>query len=221
MGNEPTNGDIQALAADPDSIIALFARSRSWFQDRLGEPFSDLSDTGIRLAFSSYVASRAKPYGASRGTDFRELLRGPTLKCDSYCIVTMGLLNLLLPTDHPRVTFVGWDGGAVGNHVQIFAQERLFLDPTIGLLARGSFDGVASGKPLPEGHCISLFAGGPLSGFNDNVLGAIKAGSYRPSHLLYFFDKLSDFLTEYEHRHHWATPQAARLFPKECGLQGM
>ncbi len=93
---------------------------------------------------------------------------------------------------------MGFDGGAIGNHAQMFVETTagLLLDPTIGLVARIGFNNLLQGKPL-TGDQILLFrqhADDNLEGFRNRVHDSILQGKYKPGDLLYFFDSIDGYL---------------------------
>ena len=107
-----------------------------------------LTEKQTQLAFVSILAHSMAPYGPSTVVKLAELLKEPVLDCDNYAILT-GHFARILVGKKIDLNFVGFDGGLIGNHAQIFADvdgTRLLLDPTIGLIARISFDETLAGK---------------------------------------------------------------------------
>jgi hypothetical protein len=64
----------------------------------------------------------------------------------------------------------------------------LVLDPTAGVIARGTFDEVVSGKP--SAGLVEFYGWGhpEIIPFVRRVTGALDGGLIRPSHLLYYFE---------------------------------
>ena len=93
--------------------------------------------------------------------------------------------------------FAGFDGGAIGNHAQVFLGDgSLLLDPTIGLVAKVGYDEILDGKPVDEGQVLIFrqHNDGILESFEVKVWQAIVNGSYRPSDVIYHFNSLDDYL---------------------------
>ena len=91
-----------------------------------------------------------------------------------------------------EVAFVGWDGGAIGNHQMLFARNGssgvpLLLDPTVGLAARATFDQIASGCPISRQVLLAINPKDELSGSRAHLAAAHGEGAFRPSDLLYYF----------------------------------
>ncbi|WOH48854.1 hypothetical protein [Bradyrhizobium sp. sBnM-33] len=80
---------------------------------------------------------------------------------------------------------VGWDGGAVGNHVQLLyddGQSQLLLDPTIGAVVNGvTLDGLINGTGY----------------FNTHVINAVEHGSYQVWDAIYYVPGLDEWLNNY------------------------
>lgn len=180
----PKNGVIQALES---------------CQEEINEKLKSLQLTEAekRIAFLSILAHSMAPYGPSRSILLKDLLRDESMDCDNYAILT-GHFNSIINEKTYEINFVGFDGGAVGNHAQLFvsSEKGLLLDPTIGLVARISFDDLLRGKSL-KGDEVILFRqhdDKQLDSFEKKVYGAILQGKYKPSDLLYFFYSLDDYL---------------------------
>jgi hypothetical protein len=213
-----TTAEHDALIADPNYIITLYSNNRTRFTASLGPRFAAEIEEHIRLAFCGVVAYDLKPYGASTPSTLEGLLSANVLQCSGYAILTYRLFLLLVPAPTTTVAFVGWNGGTVANHCQIFARKApdatgsnggdLLVDATIGLVLCGhSFDWIAS-----SGKCNMLYAKNfnwrtDISTFNTAVVAALTNGTYKPSTLLYWFTDFEKFIAP-PPQSNWATPQS-------------
>lgn len=182
-----------ALASDPQSITRYYSACQ--FAEILGPAFNQLNEDGLKLAWASVIAYELKPYRGSSATSLDELLAEDGLDCDNYAILTWRLFQLLAPNSPVKLKVIGWDGGAVGNHAQIFSEGTgapLLLDPTIGLVAIGSFDQVVKGDPVTV--LMEFYHREELADFRSLVMMALAVGLYKQSDLLYVFDDLNTFL---------------------------
>lgn len=78
------------------------------------------------------------------------------------------LYRLLHPIAPIKIIFVSWNGGIIENHVQIFTKYTgipLFLDPTIGLIAKATFNQVASGHKIPSAEMINFYSRNDIDTF--------------------------------------------------------
>lgn len=187
----------------------------------LGREFSDLNEPEVLGIFCSLVAYEAAPYGPLQqplaNLDVPTLLRLPYLKCDLYCVLAWELFDISKVGMKPTVNFhvVGWEGGPVGNHCFLFiCSEKgrgVLVDPTIGLVARTSFDEVASGKPIPANNIVSFYNGNEWNWLRQKEIDALFFGGFRPSHLLYYASHFDSYVRP-GHERYWLTPAAQRRF---------
>ncbi|WP_164926396.1 hypothetical protein [Bordetella parapertussis] len=77
------------------------------------------------------------------------------------------------------------------------AQTSLLLDPTIGMVAKISFDDLLSGRRLAADRIVASYmhTDPGLKSTLTNVSNAVFNGQYRPSDLLYFFDSPGRYLS--------------------------
>ncbi len=97
-----------------------------------------------------------------------------------------------------KLYFVGWHGGAVGNHAQIFTYNprndfSMLIDPTIGLIAITDYNHVASGKKVSVNNIFSFLSRNELVDFSRKIEKALLNGQYKPSDFLYCFDDIDTF----------------------------
>lgn len=215
-----------AVASDPSAIAALYAAERSRFVSALGPGFANEPEEHYKLAFCSVFAYDHAPYGSGGGATsdpLTDLLARPSMDCDNYVAVTWRLFNLLVPAPETRVAAIGWEGGYYGNHAQLAAHKSsvngvgggsLFVDPTIGLVLCGyNFDWYAASRPCGAYYSKSFYydKGDGIGQFNVNVKTAIFSGLLKPSHILYTFDDVEQFVAP-PPMSEWPTPALAELY---------
>lgn len=192
-----SEGRIEAVRAEPSSgMTTAFEGCKAELASKMGS--LGLSEQQTKAAFVAVLANAMAPYGPSRSITLKDLLADKMMDCDNYAILTGHFIRIFLGKQFP-VRFSGFDGGAVGNHAQLFVGEngeQLLLDPTVGLVARIGFDDLLMGKPL-QAKQIRIFRQHPdktLDTFIDKVLDALTHGRYRPSDLLYYFASLDEYV---------------------------
>ena len=208
---------LNAIKNNPSKINYYYIKFKCDLIKKLGSNFSNLDNEFYKLIFSNIVAYKIKPYGPSHCLDLKCILSNKMLNCVNYSALVWHFYQLMHPNKKIHFVFVGWNGGAVSNHVQVFVFNRdtgLLLDPTIGLIAKTFYDHVASGKPISPVEIFSSYSRHDIDSFNEKVIHALLNGSYKPSDLLYYFENFklydnSSGMKEY-HRY-WATPQANKL----------
>lgn len=206
---------INELTANPEKIGFYYDMCRTTFINELGPAFANLNEDGRKLAWASVMAYELKPYGGSMAFSFKDLIAASVLDCDNYVFLTWHLFRTMKPLSPIGVRMVGWNGGAVGNHAQIFTEGTgvpLLLDPTIGLVAVASFDQVAKGQPVTAFK--EFYWRTELATFRANVVAALTGGLYKPSDLLYWFPEPDDYVDALSHIKEWATPQAPAIAPR-------
>lgn len=171
------------------SINEGFDACKLELREALGERFRGLSKKDLRAVYAMLAAHHIAPYGPSSESRFPQMLDEPTLNCGNQTLLT----GYLFGPDDKDMRIMGFEGGAVGNHAQIYYQRgevRLLLDPTIGMVARAtSFDDMLSGKAISR-EDIRWFPreeAGEVK-FSVLVIDAVLEGKYRPSDLLYYFE---------------------------------
>lgn len=148
---------------------------------------ASLSDRIYDYVLATIVSHYSAPYGSSNAITEEGILKAETLNCGNY-----GLLVSFL-TGEEGFDFVGFEGGAIGNHQQLFYESEgvsLLLDPTIGMIAFTDFDHLMSGKSVED--VFSFYSGeSAMQQFNKVVLDAVTNGKYRPSDLLYYYEDIN------------------------------
>lgn len=149
-----------------------------------------------KAVFAAILAESMAPYGTSVSMKLEDLLHDKQMDCDNYALLTGYFAREFGIT---TLSFAGFDGGAIGNHAQLFLSDPggdLLLDPTIGLVARVSYNALVQGKAVSASQ-IAVFRQHrdlAIDAFAQKVSGAVLAGRYLPSDLLYFFHSLADYV---------------------------
>jgi hypothetical protein len=218
------------IDANPAYVQQLFNAVSAQFRGDIGgaDQNGTLSTPLVAACFACVCAFDLKPYGPepSTGVDMATLLGAPALACDDYVRLTLEFMKRLSQCAGLTVAAVGWNGGAVGNHAQLFVtdpsvSETMLLDPTIGFLARDvTYDMVASGKPCPAATMSSFLArtgrNDPnISSFSVTVETAVCYGQYKPSDAFFYCSSLAalDAMYNGAPASVWLTPQAAKYQP--------
>ena len=216
-------GVAEEIKKDPTKIIQLFQKSQEELTSELSSALHVLSEVELFAIYCSLISYSMAPYGNSTEIEFENLLEEQKLDCDNYAILTKHLFDMGLKTAHMensdsiKFIFVGWHGGAVGNHAQIFVRspdKSMVLDPTIGILAFADFDSIASGKPVPSSQILDFSTRSELNDYRQRVIDSISNGLYKPSDLLYYFVDFQEYLHPKSGSAHWYTPGAALLNKK-------
>lgn len=211
-----TDEALEIIRADPSSIGQAYQACRSELIQALPDGFALLSEQQFQIIFCSMVAYSLAPYGPGRQVSLVDLLETPQLDCSNYghlMVLLLGLLN-----DNPsdcQIRFVGWDGGHVGNHQQLFIESNvgappLLVDPTIALFAVTSFNQVASGAPCALDALACFAHREELRQFVDLVTTALLEGKYQPSDVLYYYESREHMLTDSCGPTSWPTPGAVK-----------
>jgi hypothetical protein len=142
-----------------------------------------------RAVFAMALAHRFAPYGPASSVRLADLLRYDVLDCDNYIALAFHLYRRA--GGRAPVQFVGWEGGRVGNHAQMWV-EGMLLDPTLGIATP-----LPLRRLLAGGHAerfADLSSQPPVPGYRERVVGALREGAYRRRDLLYWADELKWFI---------------------------
>ena len=114
--------EIERFRANVTIVESLFLNCRAELIKSLGVGFRALTDDDLKIVFATILAHELAPYGNSSVVDFDRLLSEPQLDCDNYAALAGHISALMGVLSERSVKFyvVGFDGGAVGNHAQIF-----------------------------------------------------------------------------------------------------
>lgn len=147
--------------------------------------------------FAAVLALTSAAYDWSETYEIVELVQSERLDCDNYAVLTALFYEMLRGEGYPEeISIVGFDGGAIGNHAQMFitsGERSLMIDPTLGIFARVRFDQLISGVAVSGSFMGVIY---PYWGdarqdpwihevYLDRVVRAIAQGSYRPEDELY------------------------------------
>lgn len=200
---------IQSEIATSAGMLVVRARCRSELALAIADwKLSPLQEDAV---LATFVAHRSAPYAGSVAVSREMLVREPGLDCDNYAMLTEYLLRDM--HTNARLVFMGLDGGRIGNHAQalvVHDGSTLLLDPTIGLVARVSFDALLMGTPVaPEDILVDArVPESAISGLKANVEASLLQGAYRPSHLLYYLEGNESMIAFSDHAGpYWAPEQ--------------
>jgi hypothetical protein len=168
------------------------------------------------IALASLLCHALKPYGAGSLPDLPSMLAAATLDCSNYGLLAVHVSRVLeVDIDtHVKVHFIGWQSEAIGNHQMLFAAMRktgegaLILDPTVGVIAKASFDWIASQRPLPTSKILAFHQQPILDTSRDRVVEALIQGRLKPSELLYYFESEEHLVDRFGAPIDWPTPGA-------------
>jgi hypothetical protein len=189
-----TPEQVAAVRSDVHQVVPAFDACRAELDRKLAS--LALGEEQEQAAFAAILAQSMAPYGSSTSMKLEDLLRDKAMACDNYALLAGYFAREFGIT---ALSFAGFDGGAVGNHAQLFLSHPggdLLLDPTTGLVARVSYNELLQGKPVPLAR-LAVFrqhedAG--IDAFARQVASAVVAGRYLPSDLLYYFHSLPDYI---------------------------
>lgn len=200
-----TDNQNQRIIANPSVIATIYNNFWPAFGNNIAPLNGSINSQLFATAFASTVAWNLKPYGPEKSgvVDLPGILAEPTIACDVYVMLAYYLAQLIPQANGTKFTFLGWNGGAVGNHAQMLASangQSILLDPTVGLMALNvTYDSLASGKPVPVNNVVSLFTkfgGTPsIAGFSATVQDAVINGKYKPSDALYYFSSFPVYIS--------------------------
>ena len=215
-----TEGEAAAAETYEDAY-ALFLESREEIAGRMTPPDGrGLLAEEEFLVFATVFAYLSAGYGASGEFELDPLLAASELDCDNYVALVVRLLErfrLEQQTDvQLGLRMVGWHGGAVANHAQLFAFRpdgtgEMFFDPTVAVLGYTGFEHVASSRSVPANHLYDFGTRSELDSYGDTISGALIAGAYRPLDLLYYYEETERFFDPPIGSAAWPTPGAVRL----------
>lgn len=140
------------------------------------------------------VAHNAAPYGGSNAISYEDIIKSKQLNCGNQTI----LVGYLLPGK--KIRFLGFDGGVVGNHLQLIYEKdefSLLLDPTASIVTKISFNSLLQGKPANNVIVIHPNSENDpwINGyFTDKISAALLNGSYRPMDLLFYYEGVEHLL---------------------------
>ena len=196
--------ELSLIRSDASEIAAVFAARRDEFVQAAG--LAGRPEALIVGAFCTVAAYDLTPYGVASAAalDVQTLLSLPRMACSLYVTLVLRLMEQFDLPGH-TVNFVGWDGGAVGNHAQLFVASEghsILLDPTIALIVPDAkLEKVATGTPFAR--MVSFYdadraAGADIDAFDATVRGAIANGDYRIRDGIYDYPSLEAVIAQPE-----------------------
>ncbi|MGE5329800.1 MAG: hypothetical protein ACM3KR_09870 [Deltaproteobacteria bacterium] len=211
---------INEIRHNPEKINKVFFSVKQELKSTLGSSFSNLTDDELRIIFAGIISYQLAPYGSSKNLEFNKILVEKKLSCDKYAIA-VGYFSRIFNIKNNSIRFVGWHGGIIGNHAQLFVENNktstsIMIDPTIAVIALASFDEIASGEPIPAEKIVDFSTRTELNSFEGKVIEALLKGDYKPSDMLYYFEDLEHFLkgsitSDKDWPPNWMTPGAMKL----------
>ena len=187
---------IEEIRSNPSLVVAYFDTYRSAFLSDLGMP--SVNEDVLKAAWSSVVAHHMAHYGPFVGGALSELLATPTLECSGYNMLTWYFIAEFGLSTDVQVA-VGWDGGAVGNHVQMLVSvdgSSAQLDATIGLIAFDvTFEGLIAGVQYDQ--YVSFYVRDDITSFNAQVINAVTGGLYTVQDVIYYVPGLDNLFNNY------------------------
>lgn len=163
---------------------------------------------------ATFVAHHFAPYGQSVAVTFEKLMTEEDLDCDNYAMLSGYLFRELQPEE--RLTYVGFDGGRIGNHAQAFVIDgasSVLLDPTVGIVAHIGFDDLLMAHKLTPSNVLvdSRPPENAIAPLRANVLSAVLDGGYRPSDLLYYLKSVESMIAFSDHAGVYWEPEKYNL----------
>jgi hypothetical protein len=186
-----------AIREDPSLVVSYYETSQSQFLSALDMP--GLSSDAKIAAWCTVVAYGLVPYGPGpQTTDLTQILHAETIACTHYVTLAWELMAFFGVSTNEE-TAVGWDGGAVGNHAEMFfsdATSNLLLDPTIGMVVNGAtLEGIISGEHYTD--YASFYSRNDITSFNSTVINAVTHGLYNTRDVIYDVPTLDNWINHY------------------------
>ncbi len=186
-----------------DYAPRLYRACEGWVQKVMRRARLRPDRNTTRGVLAMALAHRFASYGTDSGSTYEALAFQPHLECSGYMMLT-DFIYKAMGGDMSRDVLQGWDGGAVGNHAQLWVGGVL-LDPTVGVAAEIKLSSIRQGHPtdrLLDLHHFRVPTGQeppPPTDFTDIVWGAIRDGLYRPEDELYTVRSVDEL-------RHWSAP---------------
>lgn len=238
MGRYFTDSQINSLNADWSGLFNLYEATIADFQSvvNAAKPniLSGLSTAAKKAVWATALAYQMRYYGSNSpepGTYSGiagVYLPRTWMSCFSYCCGVHAIMEVLEPAYESLIwlSMQGMNGGYVGNHAQLWlfdtnnsnrftASTQLMLDPTIGLIARCTFNDVFKGVSISSSNIHSFYSmpayGDSLATLNTNVQAALQNGYYKPEEMYQHLKNKAKILLYANNQstiQYWANPQA-------------
>jgi hypothetical protein len=195
-----TPSDIANLKSVKDSLEAkkIINHLYTKFKNNLGTTIGN--DTEMNAFIFSVILSHiSAPYGKSTENEMIPLLKEDSLDCDNYLILAIYIFESIVPNHTSEYEIVGFYGGAVGNHAQVFYKNgniKVLCDPSYGFVANIKLSVLLRGIKLSEDQ-LFVFSSpqSPIKSSIHNAIEAVKNGQYNPLDLLFYFENVHTFAT--------------------------
>lgn len=176
-----------------NAMDEIFSSCNREIRSILAQDFGPIGDDALRAILSTIIAANFADYGNSSAITFEDIANSDFLNCGN----TILLAGYLYGSKERSLRSIGFDGGKIGNHAQLYYNNgtQLLLDPTIGLIAKTSFDDLLRGVPVPKDQ-IRVFSikAKNIDLFRQKVYLAVLLGQYHPSDFMYMHETLQDHL---------------------------
>jgi hypothetical protein len=186
----------ESLAQLSTDLKSFYSGCKSEIEQIIGGPLTESETMAI---FSMIISHNIAPYGRSSQIEIMDMLHEKSLNCGNYTWLLADIFKVLAGLDYPgEMAVIGFDGGTVGNHAQVIYKtdtgDTLLLDPTVGIVAKVSYDELTRGSPIPSSSFRSLYSywtnprQDPLiNKYHWKVYFSLLLGLYQPKDSLYFY----------------------------------
>lgn len=195
-----TASDIANLKSAKDSLEATKIINHLYikFKNNLGVTIGNDPEMNA-FVFSTILSHISSPYGKSTENELIPLLKEDSLDCDNYLMLAIYIFETIVPNHTSEYEIVGFYGGAVGNHAQVFykkGNEKVLCDPTYGFVANIKLGILLKGIKLSEDQ-LFVFSSpqSPIKSTISNAIEAVINGQYNPRDLLFYFENVHTFAT--------------------------
>lgn len=183
---------LELMATYPQGVNELYGRCHTYYLSKTSQvvPWPDEDHT--RAVFATIAAYSARPYGNSISLTIPGLYADPVLDCDNYNVLAV-LIYRQLGGEAPW-RFVGFYGGALGNHSLGFldTDRPILLDSTLAIVSAGDFNDLASGQPM----VFEDFGWRTteLTRYRTMIRTALETGATEPDDVLYWFPDIQTYI---------------------------
>jgi hypothetical protein len=184
---------VERLRADLNFARPLFRACKRQISAKMRRAGLPANRNTTRAVLAMALAHRFAPYGPHAGAiDYQELARLTAHECSSYTTLTSYIYEAM-GGDMGRDRIQGWEGGAAGNHTQLWV-DNLLLDPTVGLAAHISLRRLISGGKTKRIVSLSRYPVGvgtyppPHRDYMDVIQRALRRGLYRREDVLFSYE---------------------------------
>ena len=171
----------------------------------------EINEDQVLLIAATIVAHNFAPYGGSAALNYEEIINEAVLDCDNYAALLAHLVNSKI-TD--EINFLGFEGGQVGNHAQVYfnrINNEMVLDPTTSSITFADYESLFESSHSPRRVFVfNRQQNNSLTSFYENVDHSLSRSLYKPSDILYYYFNLNHFVGELQYR--YITPGGYRLF---------